>query len=169
MGGKSYPAVFLDRDGVLNVDKGYVHKTADFVWISGAREAIKYANDNGFLVIVVTNQSGVARGYYTEQDVVALHGWMNERLAEIEGKIDAFYYCPYHPEGTVPDYARFSDFRKPGPGMILQAVLDWEIDKTRSFLIGDHEKDMVAADRAGIRGHFFKTGNLLDLMEECIA
>jgi D-glycero-D-manno-heptose 1,7-bisphosphate phosphatase len=162
------PAVFLDRDGVINVDKGYVHKQADFEWMPGAREAIKYANENGFLVIVVTNQSGIARGYYTEADVKALHRWMNKHLAECGARIDAFYYSPYHPDGTIREYRRVSDCRKPGPGMLLQAFADRPIDKARSFLIGDNEKDMAAAAQAGIRGHLFAGGDLCELLMDCI-
>jgi len=162
------PAVFLDRDGVINVDKGYVHKQADFEWMTGACEAIKYANDNGFLVIVVTNQSGIARGYYTEEDVQALHAWMNQHLAERGAKIDAFYYSPYHPDGTIREYRRVSDCRKPQPGMLLQAFADWPIDKAQSFLIGDNEKDMAAATQAGILGYLFGGDDLHALMADCI-
>lgn len=165
---KNRPAAFLDRDGVLNVDKGYVCKASDFVWIDGAPEAVRYANESGFVVIVVTNQSGIARGYYEEKDVQALHSWMNEDLEKQGAKIDAFYYCPYHPEGTVPNYRRHSDFRKPGPGMIFQAISEWGIDKTRSFLIGDKDKDILAAERAGLRSSLFHGENLYDLMVECI-
>ena len=162
------PAVFLDRDGVINVDKGYVHKRDDFEWMPGAREAIKYANDSGFLVIVVTNQSGIARGLYGEQDVVALHAWMNRHLAERGAKIDAFYYSPYHPKGSVARYRRLSDCRKPEPGMLLRAFAEQPIDRARSFMIGDNEKDMVAAERAGIPGYHFDGGDLSLLMADCI-
>lgn len=163
------PAVFLDRDGVLNVDKGYVHKVDDFEWVAGAPEAVRFANDKGYLVIVATNQSGIARGYYTEDDVTALHSWMNEQLGGHEARIDAFFYSPYHPEGTVSRYRRISECRKPCPGMILQAIADWGIDKSRSFLIGDQGRDMLAAERAGIRGHLIAEENLLTLMAKCIA
>src|SRR5262249_43008423 len=100
------PAAFLDRDGVLNVDHGYVYRAQDFVWIPGAIKAIKRLNDAGFLVIVVTNQSGVARGLYHEDDIRMLHQWINEALRPEGAHIDAFYYCPHHPEGTVPGYAK---------------------------------------------------------------
>ncbi|MGL6014993.1 MAG: D-glycero-alpha-D-manno-heptose-1,7-bisphosphate 7-phosphatase, partial [Selenomonadaceae bacterium] len=104
-------AVFFDRDGVLNVDVHYLHKKEDFVWVDGAPEAVKYCNDHGYRVIVITNQSGVARGYYTEQDIAALHDWMNEQLQQWGAHIDAFYYCPHHPQGTVLEYTRSCNCR----------------------------------------------------------
>ena len=164
----SRPALFLDRDGVLNVDKGYVHRIADFEWTATAQNAVKYANEQNHLVIVVTNQSGVARGYYTEDDVHALHQWMSIELAAAGAKIDAFYHSPYHPEGEIARYRRHSNLRKPEPGMILQAFADWDIDIPKSFLIGDKEHDVLAAERAGIRGHLFDGSDLLDLVRKCI-
>lgn len=165
---KKRPAAFLDRDGVLNVDHGYVCRREDFAWIDGAREAVRFLNDSGYLVIVVTNQSGVARGYYEERDIGILHDWMNAELAAEGARIDAFYYCPYHPEGAVARYRQVSPLRKPEPGMILQALEEWPIDPALSFLVGDKEADMVAASRAGIRGHLFAGGSLYDLVMRCV-
>ncbi len=154
------PAVFLDRDGVLNHDTGYVHRPEDFVWVEGAQAAVKRLNDAGYLVIVVTNQSGVARGYFDEAAVQRLHGWINEQLRPLGAHVDAFYYCPHHPEGVVARYARACDSRKPGAGMILRALREWPIDPGRSLMIGDKDIDLEAARRAGLPGHRFPGGNL---------
>ena len=168
-GSHGRPAAFFDRDGVLNVDKGYVHRVADFEWIEGAKEAIRYLNARAYAVIVVTNQSGVARGYFQEKDVLALHDWMGHQLGELGAWIDAFYYCPTHPEGTVEPYRCSSEFRKPAPGMILQAISELGIDKSRSFMIGDKPDDLIAATRAGIRGRLFDGTDLYRLVTDCIA
>jgi len=160
------PAAFLDRDGVLNVDKGYVHRREDFTWIEGAKEAVKYLNDSGYLVIVITNQAGVARGYYTEQDVNNLHFWMNEELARIGAHIDDFYYCPHHPEAGNSCYTLKCDCRKPAPGMLLRALNKWYIDKEKSFLVGDTENDLIAAKSVGIKGILFKDANLLEVINQ---
>lgn len=158
------PAAFLDRDGVLNVDKGYVHRPEDFIWIEGAKEAVKYLNDCGYLVIVVTNQAGVARGYYKEEVVNNLHVWMNEELAKIGAHIDAFYYCPHHPKAGNNHYTMKCDCRKPAPGMLLRAIQDWHIDRVNSFMLGDKEKDLITATAAGIEGYIFKAGNLCEYL-----
>ncbi len=154
------PAAFFDRDGVLNEDSGYVHRSEDVRWIAGAREAVKLCNDRGYLVFVVTNQAGVARGLYGAEAVEQLHAWMGERLAEIGAHVDQFQYCPYHEEGTVAAFRRPSARRKPAPGMLLDCMAAWPVDKHRSFLIGDKESDMAAAEGAGVRGHLFPGGNL---------
>lgn len=146
------PAVFFDRDGVLNEDTGYVGTKEAFVWRSGAREAISEAYRRGYLPIVITNQAGVARGYYTEDDVHQLHAWMNDTLRQTGVCIAAFYYCPYHIDGVVERYARHSSSRKPNPGMLMQALEDWSIDPAGSVLLGDKDSDIEAARRAGIRG-----------------
>jgi D-glycero-D-manno-heptose 1,7-bisphosphate phosphatase len=159
------PALFLDRDGVLNEDRGYVARWEDFAWIPGAREAVAAFNRAGWLVIVVTNQSGVGRGYYTEADMHALHARMGQELAAAGGHIDAFYFAPHHPEAPVESY-RHPDppDRKPNPGMILRALADWPIDAERSVLVGDKRSDMEAAARAGIRSLLFQGGDLREFL-----
>jgi D,D-heptose 1,7-bisphosphate phosphatase len=155
------PAVFFDRDGVLNVDKGYVHRVRDFEWIPGAREAIKLCNDLGYLAFVVTNQAGVARGYYGVEVVHELHEWMNRDLAEIGAHIDEFQYCPYHEDGVVDEFRRASDRRKPAPGMLLDCLAGWPVRAEASLLVGDRPHDLQAAAAARISGHLFEGGNLL--------
>lgn len=154
------PAVFFDRDGVLNHDSGYTFETHKLEWIEGAREAVKAVNDAGYFAFVITNQSGVARGYYEEHHVVTLHRWMAEQMAEVGAHIDAFEYCPDHPDGTVARYSRVSDRRKPAPGMITDLANRFPIDMTRSMVFGDKDSDMEAARAAGVAGHLFEGGNL---------
>lgn len=155
------PALFLDRDGVLNEDPGYVYRWEDFHWIEGAREAVAAFNAAGWWVFVVTNQSGVGRGYYTEADVHALHVRMTESLAEVGGHVDAYYYCPHHPDAPDPAY-RHPDppDRKPNPGMLLRAMADWPVDAARSLMVGDKDGDIEAGRRAGVRALKFKGGDL---------
>lgn len=146
------PAAFLDRDGVLNRDTGYVYRAEDFVWLDGAKLAVKRLNDAGYLVVVITNQAGVARGLYSEDDVARLHRWINEELRRDGAHIDAFYYCPHHPTAGNGVYRRSCDCRKPSPGMLLRAMREWPVEPAASFFIGDKEIDMQAAEAAGIRG-----------------
>ena len=161
------PALFLDRDGVLNEDHGYVFRWEDFRWIEGAREAVAAFNRAGWLVIVVTNQSGVGRGFYSEDDVHALHAHMAEDLAEVGGRIDAFYHAPQHPDAALDAY-RHPDppDRKPNPGMILRALSEWPIDREASLLVGDKPSDLEAALRAGIRGVLFSGGDLMQFLSD---
>ena len=157
-------AAFLDRDGVINVEKGYVYKITDFEWIDGAKEAIKFLNDSGYYVFIVTNQSGIARGYYKEKDVEILHNYINIELKYINAHIDEFFYSPYHPINTN-DYLHLSHLRKPEIGMLELANKKWNIDKTKSFLIGDKDTDIECAKNFRIRGHLYKSGNLLDFIK----
>lgn len=158
---QSRPAAFLDRDGVLNRDTGYVHTPDRFEWIAGAREAVKHLNDAGYYVFVVTNQAGVAHGYYDESAIHALHAWLSRELQRTGAHIDAYFHCPHHPDAKVAGYRRVCDHRKPAPGMLLRARAQWPLDWSGSFLIGDRDSDIAAAAAAGIPGHKFAGGNLL--------
>lgn len=154
------PAVFLDRDGVINHDDNYIGSKDRIRWMDGAAGAIRLFNEAGFLVFVVTNQSGVARGMFLEDDVKALHEWMGAELARQGARIDAFAYCPHLPEADIAAYRKDCDCRKPKPGMILQLMKDWNVAKELSLLIGDKPRDIEAAKAAGIPGHLFTGGNL---------
>jgi D-glycero-D-manno-heptose 1,7-bisphosphate phosphatase len=154
--------VIFDRDGVLNDDVGYAYQPAQIRWVEGAMGAVKAVNDAGLFAFVATNQSGVARGYYTEADVVALHAWMNTELGRIAGaRIDAFVYSPFHPDAPLEAYRRDSACRKPGPGMIQELLARFPVDPARTVMIGDKDSDLAAARAAGIDGLRFEGGSLL--------
>lgn len=163
-------AAFLDRDGVLNVDHGYVHRLDALDLIPGAAEAVRLLNGAGYLVIVVTNQSGVARGYFEEADVERFNRELTRRLAAQGARIDALYVCPHHPEGTVARYAIACDCRKPRAGLLAQAARDFQIDRARSFLIGDRDGDREAAAAFGITGIMFdhSTQSLVDVVRAAL-
>jgi D-glycero-D-manno-heptose 1,7-bisphosphate phosphatase len=155
-------AVFLDRDGVIVVDHGYAYRPEDMNFIAGAPQAIRHLNDSGFLVIVVTNQSGIARGYFTVPQLESFHAHMARELAAQNARLDDIFWCPYHPDGVVAEFARDHVDRKPGPGMILSAAARHGIDLERSFLIGDRDTDVAAAAAAGVVGHLFSSDQNLD-------
>lgn len=149
------PAILLDRDGVLNVDHGYVHRPDQFEWMPGAIAAIKRANDAGALVIVVTNQAGIARGYYDTEQFERLMQWVNERLTEHGAHLDGWYHCPHHPTAGNGELTRKCDCRKPAPGMLLRAQREWGFDSQGAVMIGDKPGDVAAAEAAGLRGRLF--------------
>lgn len=144
------PALFLDRDGVINVDHGYVCKPENFDFIDGVFDLVAAANARGYLVVVVTNQAGIGRGYYTESDFHVLMNWVRAQFAAHGACIDAVYFSPFHPEHGIGDYRCDSDCRKPGPGMFLKAQKDLSIDLGRSVLVGDKLSDMQAGQAAGV-------------------
>jgi D-glycero-D-manno-heptose 1,7-bisphosphate phosphatase len=160
------PAAFLDRDGVLNIDHGYAYRPEQLEWVDGAAEAVRLLNEAGYYVLVVTNQSGVARGLYDEGAVKSLHVHMQEILSAQGARVDAFYYCPHHPEGVVKALAVQCRCRKPGTGMLERAAREWPIDIGASFLIGDRDHDMDAAAAFNIRGIKFnsQTASLIDVV-----
>jgi D-glycero-D-manno-heptose 1,7-bisphosphate phosphatase len=157
--------VIFDRDGVLNEDVGYAYQPAQVRWVEGAMAAVRAVNDAGLFAFVATNQSGVARGYYAEADVIALHTWMNAELARLAGAhIDAFVYSPFHPDAPLEAYRRDSACRKPKPGMILELLARFPVDPARTVMIGDKDSDMAAARAAGIHGVLFEGGSLLSAL-----
>jgi D,D-heptose 1,7-bisphosphate phosphatase len=160
------PAVFLDRDGVLNVDHGYVHAPDQVEWVPGAKETVKLLNDGGYYVFVVTNQAGVAKGIYREEAIRTLHRWMAQELAAAGASIDDWCYCPYHPQGSVSEYRAAHDWRKPNPGMLLDLFAHWPIERDGSFMIGDKTSDIEAAEAAGIPGYLFEGGDLTAFLQK---
>jgi D-glycero-D-manno-heptose 1,7-bisphosphate phosphatase len=163
-------AALLDRDGVLNVDRGYTHRPEDLVFTPGAVRAVRRLNLTGRRVIVITNQAGVARGLYDEAAVDRFHATMNAALALEGARIDAFYSCPFHPEATVAAY-RHPDHpdRKPNPGMVLRALTDSEVSPARAFLIGDRASDIQAATAAGVQGYLYLEGDLDQFVERVLS
>ncbi len=159
------PALFLDRDGILNVDKGYVARIEDVQWIDGAVECIAAFKARGWFVFIVTNQTGIAFDLYTEADMHAVHEFMLKTIQEGGGDIDHIYFCTDHPDGTNPHYARQNFDRKPGPGMLMAAMRDFPVAREKSFLIGDKSTDILAAESAGIAGYLFQDGNLAEFAE----
>ena len=138
-------AIFLDRDGVVNVEKNYVYKIEDFEFIDGIFDLCRKYQEQGYLLFIITNQAGIARGYYTEEQFFSLTDWMVNKFREQEITITKVYFCPHHPEFTGE-----CECRKPNPGMILQAAKEFDIDLSESVLIGDKESDMEAGERAGV-------------------
>jgi D-glycero-D-manno-heptose 1,7-bisphosphate phosphatase len=143
-------AVFLDRDGTLNIDKGFVYRREDFEFINGAVDALVHLKEKGFLLVVITNQSGIGRGLYTEKEVHALHNYINDELRTFGTSIDRFYFCPHHPEAPIAKYRKNCECRKPKPGMIMRALIDLGIDPETSYVIGNKVRDISAGQRAGI-------------------
>lgn len=148
-------ALFLDRDGVINEDTSYPSRPEDIRFNEAVFPLCRKAQDLGYLLVVITNQAGIAKGKFTEADVKALHGWMAEEFAKRGITIAGFYYCPHHSEGVVPEYRQKCDCRKPRPGMVLQAVSDFNIDIRNSLLIGDKQSDRIELD--GLRSVILKS------------
>lgn len=152
------PAVFIDRDGTVNEQMGYVNHPSRFKILPGVPEAFRILNNAGFLAIIVSNQSGVARGYFPMELVYNIHRIMKEALLKEGAAVDGIFFCPHYPRGTVPEYSVDCDCRKPRTGLIRQACEHFDIDMSGSYLIGDHYTDMELADRSSIKGILVKTG-----------
>ena len=150
-------ALFLDRDGVLNEEVGYLHRPEDVRWVEGAFSLCRTAMELGYKLIVVTNQSGIARGMYSEADFHALMEWMLVECGREQVKVDGVYFCPYHPEG-IGEYKREHEDRKPGPGMLLRAAREHGLDLARSVMVGDRCSDVAAANSVGLRQAFLLRG-----------
>ncbi|MCU0315571.1 MAG: HAD family hydrolase [Fimbriimonadaceae bacterium] len=150
------PVAFLDRDGVINIDRAYVAHQRDWQWVTRAIEAVEWLYENGYWVIVVTNQSGIARDYYRESQFRELSLWLLQHV-----EIDAIYFCPHGPESSCPA-------RKPGTGMLARAAAEFATDLSRSFLLGDKLTDLEAAEAFGILGRHFSSGDLLEAVQETI-
>lgn len=164
----SKPAVFIDRDGVLNVDHGYVYEVDEFEFIDGAIEACQEIKKKGYLLVLVTNQSGIGRGYYSEDDFLNVTEWMDWSLADRGVDLDGIYYCPHHPEASIEEYKQECDCRKPAPGMLLTATKELGIDLARSYFVGDKTADVQAGKAAGVGNNILvATGKALT--EEGIA
>ncbi|MBZ4683916.1 MAG: D-glycero-D-manno-heptose 1,7-bisphosphate phosphatase [Fusobacteriaceae bacterium] len=152
--------IFIDRDGTINVEKNYLHKIEDFEFIENSEKAIKIFKELGYLVIVITNQSGIARGYYNENDVKILHNHINEALKNnYNVEIDDFYYCPHHTKGNIKEYSIECKCRKPEPEMFIKAKEKYNIDFLNSYMVGDKLSDLEGAIKLGIEPIFVKTGH----------
>ncbi|NCJ12852.1 D-glycero-beta-D-manno-heptose 1,7-bisphosphate 7-phosphatase [Serratia marcescens] len=147
---QSVPAIFLDRDGTINVDHGYVHEIDNFHFIDGVIDACRKLKKMGFALVMVTNQSGIARGKFSEDQFMYLTEWMDWSLADRDVDFDGIYFCPHHPEAVVEEYRQVCDCRKPQPGMLLQAQQELNIDMAASYMVGDKPEDMQAAIAAGV-------------------
>lgn len=168
---KKQKIAFLDRDGVINYSKiknGYVGFVKDFKWIPGAKKAIKLIRTKGFKIVIATNQSGIARGYFSIKDVYKLHRHLKEELIKYGTKVDKIYFCPYHKDGIIKKYKKESPLRKPKIGMFRLAKKKWNIDMKSSFMIGDQKTDIDFSKKAGITGYLFKEKNLFRFIKEKI-
>ncbi|MCB0832809.1 MAG: D-glycero-beta-D-manno-heptose 1,7-bisphosphate 7-phosphatase [Bacteroidetes bacterium] len=154
-----HKAVFLDRDGTINVEKDYVHKIEEFEFIDGAKDAVRRLNEAEFKVVVLTNQSGIARGYYSREDVEILHRFIQQELTKEKAHIDAFFYCPHLPEGAMAEYAVECECRKPKPGMVLDAQNALGIRLEESYIIGDSLSDMLLATTVPLKPILVRTGH----------
>lgn len=155
---KKKRAVFLDRDGTINEEVGYLSRLEDLKIYANAAEAIRLMKEKDFLAIVITNQSGVARGFFSEEFILTVHNKINEYLKTHGTSLDALYYCPHHPRYGNEQYRKECSCRKPQPGLLLQAAEDFNIDMKSSYVIGDMPRDMDIARTVGAKGVMVKTG-----------
>jgi len=161
------PAVFFDRDGTLNEEVEFLSAPDQLRLIAGAGRAVRAVNECGFLAFVISNQSGIARGLFTESDLIPIHAKFQQELGTCGARIDRIYYCPHHPTAGIPPYRVDCDCRKPRPGMLYRAAKDLGADLSRSYVIGDRIVDVLAGRNAGARGILVLTGYGANAVEEC--
>jgi D-glycero-D-manno-heptose 1,7-bisphosphate phosphatase len=162
---------FLDRDGVINssqINNGYIGKVKDFKWIKGAKKAIKYLKIKKYKVVIVTNQSGIARGYFSLKDLYKIHNYLKRELIKYGTTVDKIFFCPYHKDGIIQKYSKNSILRKPKNGMFLKANKIWKIDRNNSLMIGDQITDMEFASKSRIKGFLFTEKNLYSFVKKII-
>ena len=162
------PAAFLDRDGVLNHDVGFAHRPDQIQWVNGAKAAVQLLNQQGYWVFVVTNQAGIARGLYDEQAVKDLHLWMAGEMQQAGGWIDDFRFAAFHPDFDDGRFSDRADWRKPAPGMLLDLKAHWPVRHAGSFMIGDRNSDVAAAEAAGLPGFLFDGSDLQQAIEDIL-
>ena len=155
-----FKCVFLDRDGVINQDRGYISKISDFKIYPGVGQAISLLNKQNYLVIIITNQSGIGRGLIKIKELKNIHNHLRKKIKKYGGKIDDIFYCPFHPEFGKGKYKKKSNDRKPGDGMIKKAIKKWKVNTKTSFMIGDKISDKLAAKKAKIKFFYKKEKNL---------
>ena len=153
---KTNKAVFLDRDGVINHDTGYVHKIKDFKWMVGAKQAIKYLTKKKYKIIIITNQAGIARGYYNVKDLKKLNKWIHKECKKTGGIINEIYFCPHHPTAGIGKFKKKCKCRKPGNLLIKRAIKKWKINVKISFMIGDQKSDKLCASKSKLK-FFYKS------------
>ncbi len=162
-------AVFLDRDGVVNEDVDHLNSVSDLHMIPSSVRAIKQLNDRGYIVVLVTNQGGIAKGIIDPRNLEAIHAEMTDHLTRGGARLDGIYFCPHHPQGTIAEYAIVCDCRKPKAGLIYRAAKDLEIDLSKSFLVGDKLSDIVAGKTAGVKTILVNAGHAsVDVAQEVI-
>lgn len=150
-------AIFLDRDGTINIDKNYIYRIEDFEYIEGAIEGLKLLQDNNFLLVVITNQSGIARGFFSEEQYLELNDWMLNDLSKKGISIAATYYCPHHPAAKIVQYKKACSCRKPGTELFKRAIVELDIDTEKSFAIGDRGRDLSICKATGVKGFLLNT------------
>ena len=159
-------AIFLDRDGTLNVEKHYLYKIEDFEWLPGAIDALRLLQDAGYLLVIITNQSGIGRGYYTEEDYLKLEKWMVQTLKKRGINLSAVYHCPHLPDAQVEEYRKDCTCRKPKLGMFRQAIADLDIDVNRSFAIGDKIRDCVICAKTKCKGFLIAENEMPEIIQQ---
>ena len=159
-------AIILDRDGTINIEKDYLHKIEDFEFEEGVVEGLKILSNLGYIFVVVTNQSGIARGYYTEEDLIKLNNHISDILEKDGIRIEKFYYCPHHPEKGVGKYKVECECRKPNPGMLEEAIREFNIDREKSFMVGDNISDVEAGINARVTPILVETGHGVEHLEK---